>query len=284
MNSVRYMAGLSFLLVALFFVHGCATPPHLDSNEVAALRAMRTAIFVVEPAKSLYIYSGVGPGFADFTNGPPDNIAAETFLYGIGGAVTSTIVYEKQLKKYDTFMTAFGKYQKVVKSLPITQDLLQSTHDSMMMVPWYRSAEWKVLKRGNEDDFEHITAQSTSAQEVIFIYPAVMFRIDAEMVRVAYGIKVYVKNPNNKYDLRRFDSWTFEVHEPVYPGNDIPTDEKEDAFDNLDLDTRLKDVFSDDGVLFHHTLSSILAISGREMASYFAGHSVTNNTAQSNSG
>lgn len=262
------------LLFPVSVVCGCATTPHLDPNEVAALRSMSTTIFFVEPPRSLFLYSGVGPGFADFTNGPPNDIAAFTFLYGVGGAVASTLEYNKQKTQYDAFMQEFNQYDDVIRALPISNDLSESTHKAIMMVPWYRNADWKYLKPGNDSDFKHAAAQTTDAQEVIFIRPEVMFRIDAEMVRVVYDVTIYVKNPDNKYDLHRFEDHLFRVDEAIYPGNDSPTDEKEDAFDDLKLNQRLKAVFSDNGALFDRTLSSVLEISSRDIASYLTGKAV----------
>ncbi|MGH8403013.1 MAG: hypothetical protein ACRESO_06375, partial [Gammaproteobacteria bacterium] len=84
-------------------------------------------------------------------------------------------------------------------------------------------------------------------------------------------INIYVKNPDNKFDLHRFDSKVIGYEEDIYPGNQSPSDELEDAFDGLSIDQRFNDIFSNNGALFHQTMSNILATLQTRLSFYFTG-------------
>lgn len=266
----------SVLLLALsvFLICGCSTmQPHLTDSEVQALRSATTTIIYVEPSKSLYAYIR---GTEDNPGIPGDNSVEMGMAFGIGTAIASEIVYEKQQKDYYAFMRLFNKYDKTVGAFGISKAAYDVARNAVSAVPWYRNADWKVLPASNDSDFYHKAVQLTDSQVVVFISPLALIRTDAEVVRVDYRINIWFKNPGNKYDVHLYDSRLVGYEEKIYPGNQVPSDQLEDAFDDLSIDQRLNDIFSNNGALFHRTMSAILATLQPRLTFYFMGISAKN--------
>ncbi len=239
---------------------------HLNQDEVAELRSASTTIIYVEPSQPLYVYA---PGLEDDPGTPDDNSIGYGVAFGLVAFLAAETVHSRQMQEYDAFMKSFSPYSTVINKLPISAQLLEASRDALGRVPWYQHAEWKVVPSSNDDYFYHKMVELTDTQAVVFISPLVMIRNDAEVVRIDYRINIFIKNPNNKYDLHRFGSQMIAFQKEIYPGNQSPSNRLEDAFNDLSIDQRLNDIFSNKGALFRQTMSSIFAVLRPRLTFYF---------------
>lgn len=260
------LAGVALVGTVILLCSCSSIRLHLNQEQVAALRMMSTTVVYVEPRQPLYAYA---PGLVDEPGVPGDSSIGYGIAFGVFAFLAAETVHHRQLQQYSAFMQSLAPYKDVVGNLPITTQLLTSARDAVHSVPWYQNVDWKVVPASNDNFFYHDTAQLSGAQVIIFISPVAMLRNDAEVVRVDYRINVYVKNPDDKYDLQRFDSQTIAYQKEIYPGNQVPSNQLEDAFNDVGIDQRLKDIFSDNGALFRQTMTSVLATLRSRLTFYF---------------
>jgi hypothetical protein len=268
-----YMLLTLWVWLSAISVLGCSSvQPHLADDEVNALRSMSTSLIYVEPRISLYTYMR-----GSSVPGPPvDNSVIQGAELGIGAGIASEIVNEKLMKDYQAFVKEFTPYRDTVKQLPISEMERETARTAMRVVPWFQKGNFSVMQFSNDSDFYHKAVQSTDAQVVIFISPITMLRTDAEVVHIEYRISIYVKDPEDKYDVHRFDSHIISYEEEIYPGNEAQSDRLEDAFDALSMNQRLKDIFSNNGALFIQTMTAMLTTLQTRLRFYFTGVSAHN--------
>ena len=270
-QGLRRILPAFWLVAPIILLWGCSSMRlHMNQDQVAALRSMSTTVVYVEPRQPLYVYT---PGLVDEPGVPGDSSIGYGIAFGVFAFLAAETVHHRQLQQYAAFMKSLSPYSDIVKNLPISVELLTATRDALRNVPWYQNVDWKVVPASNDSYFYHDAAQLSEAQAIIFISPVAMIRNDAEVVRIDYRINIYVKNPNDKYDLQRFDSRTVAYQKEIYPGNQVPSNQLEDAFNDLNIDQRLNDIFSNDGALFRQTMSSVLASLRTRLTFYFTGMS-----------
>ena len=270
------------IVVPVILLCGCSSMRlHLNQEQVAALRMMSTSVVYVEPRQPLYAYA---PGLVDEPGVPGDSSIGYGIAFGVFAFLAAETVHHRQLQQYSAFMQSMAPYKDVLGHLPISAQLLTTARAAFHDVPWYQDVDWKVVPASNDSFFYHDTAQLSGAQVVIFISPVAMIRNDAEVVRVDYRINVYVKNPDNKFDLQRFDSQIIGNQEKIYPGNQVPSNQLEDAFNDVSLDQRLKDIFSDNGALFRQTMTPVLAALRSRLTFYFTDTPTSDTSARQTGG
>lgn len=270
-RSLRWREAVLLSVLSAASLCGCSTiKPHLSDDEVRALRSVPTTIMYVEPSKSLYTYMR---GMEDNPGVPGDSSVLTGVTFGLGAGIASEIVYEKQAKDYYAFQELFNRYNKTVDALGVSKATYETARKALSAVPWYQNVEWKLLPASNDSDFYHESVQLTNSQVVIFISPLALIRTDAEVVRADCRISIWVKNPNNRYDVHLYDSEVIGYEKKIYPGNEHPSDKLEDAFDDLGMNQRLNDIFSNNGELFQQTFSAILTKLQARLTFYFMGTS-----------
>lgn len=249
--------GASFL----FLLSGCSTmQPHLASNEIDALRSIPITIIYVQPDKELDAYlatpSTVGAAGIGFG-----------FIGGFVGGLTDSVIDKEH---YETFAAKLDPFHGLIHKLQISDEVYTSTHNTLSTVSWLKDANWQTVSQSNDSSFFHEQTRLANTQVVMFISPRVGLRSDASALNVSYNVNIYTKNPNDKYDIHRFDGGivTYERQiqftDSLNNGSAVKTDKES-------VDQKLNKVFADNGALLASTLMSALPEATARLKYYITG-------------
>lgn len=252
-----FFFGTSFLIL----LSGCSTmQPHLASNEIDALRSMPSTIIYVQPDKELDGYLAT-----------PSNVGVYGMEFGfIGGFAGGLAEGMIDKKHYDEFMAKLDPFGGLIHKLQISNEVYISTRNALSIIPWLKDANWQTVSQSNDSDFFHEQTRLTSTQVVIFISPRVGLRSDAGALNISYNVNIYTKNPNDKYDIHRFDGGMV-MYERQIEFTNSSNNGSADKTDKESVDQKLSEIFADNGALLVSTLMNALPEAAERLEYYITG-------------